>query len=369
MAKKRTPPPASPGALLRAKREANGWSQAEVAWALCLAERQMRALEADDYDKLPGRAYILGYWHNYANLLGISIDHAIEAHKSRLPTRGARIAVRAESRRAHGSLETARRRWALAFGALATVFIASLWLWQGRDNGFALLPPDLEWRWPAAPQAAPPAWNGTAVDTVDAIADASVLPEPNFSAAESADESPAVESADESPTDSTRLAHSESPRPRNEPPNHARNELSRPARNELSRPARNELSRHARNLLSGRATTESLAPPESPAPTQTATTANPAAAETVTETVTTETAEQIVLAVSEASWIEVHDGDGQRLLYRSVDRGARLTLRGALPFSVFIGNPAGVSVEYRGRRVPFTAARDGLFARFNIGVP
>ncbi|MDD9855725.1 MAG: helix-turn-helix domain-containing protein, partial [Gammaproteobacteria bacterium] len=168
MAKKRPPRSATPGKLLREQRELSGWSRAEVAWALCLAERQLRALEADDYANLPGRAYILGYWRNYANLLGVSIDHAIDAHKSGLPPRGARIALRAESRQAHGVLEQARQRWALAFGAAAVVFLAALWVWQGADDGLSLalpsLSPGADWRkWPGAVEESPPAapaWNG-----------------------------------------------------------------------------------------------------------------------------------------------------------------------------------------------------------------
>jgi len=53
------------------------------------------------------------------------------------------------------------------------------------------------------------------------------------------------------------------------------------------------------------------------------------------------------------------------LLGRKVAPGARLTLRGAPPFAVYLGNPSAVSVAYRGRQVAFAA--DGRFARFRVG--
>jgi len=345
VAKKRPPRSATPGKLLREQRELSGWSRAEVAWALCLAERQLRALEADDYANLPGRAYILGYWRNYANLLGVSIDHAIDAHKSGLPPRGARIALRAESRQAHGVLEQARQRWALAFGAAAVVFLAALWVWQGADDGLSLalpsLSPGADWRkWPGAVEESPPAapaWNG-AVDAAGGagpgVADASVLPEPNFPESAATEDSTvqlAVESAADSPVDS---------------------------------PANSSGNAAAAQSTAAQITVAAVAA-DAPAATNTT-----AAAATVPAPAIDKTPpEQIILAVREQSWIEVHDGDGRRLIYRSVARGARVTLRGALPFSVFIGNPAGVSVEYRGQPVAFTAGRDGLFARFSIGAP
>jgi len=342
VAKKRPPRSATPGKLLREQRELSGWSRAEVAWALCLAERQLRALEADDYANLPGRAYILGYWRNYANLLGVSIDHAIDAHKSGLPPRGARIALRAESRQAHGVLEQARQRWALAFGAAAVVFLAALWVWQGADDGLSLalpsLSPGADWRkWPGAVEESPPAapaWNG-AVDAAGGagpgVADTTVLPEPNFPESEAT-----VPLAAESAVDS--------------PANSAAN-LAGNAAAAQSTAAQITVAAVAADNSAATNTTAAAATTAAPVPT------------------TTPPPEQIILAVREQSWIEVHDGDGRRLIYRSVARGARVTLRGAAPFSVFIGNPAGVSVEYRGQPVAFTAGRDGLFARFNIGAP
>ncbi|HEY3180869.1 MAG TPA: RodZ domain-containing protein [Casimicrobiaceae bacterium] len=57
------------GAQLRAAREAAGWSQEAVAQQLKLAPRQVRAIEDDDYARLPGRTFVRGFVRNYARLV------------------------------------------------------------------------------------------------------------------------------------------------------------------------------------------------------------------------------------------------------------------------------------------------------------
>ena len=62
------------GAYLRASREAAGLSVDVVAQQLKLAPRQVRAIEEDDYARLPGRTFVRGFVRNYARLLGIDSD-------------------------------------------------------------------------------------------------------------------------------------------------------------------------------------------------------------------------------------------------------------------------------------------------------
>lgn len=61
----------SPGAVLRAAREARGESVSEVAFALKLNPRQIAALEADNFSALPGMAFVRGFLRNYARYLGL----------------------------------------------------------------------------------------------------------------------------------------------------------------------------------------------------------------------------------------------------------------------------------------------------------
>lgn len=62
------------GARLKRERESQGVSMADVAHALRLSEKQIAALEADEYQKLPGRTFVRGFIRNYARLVQLDAD-------------------------------------------------------------------------------------------------------------------------------------------------------------------------------------------------------------------------------------------------------------------------------------------------------
>lgn len=63
-----------PGQRLRTAREAAGLTQAEIASRMRLSVSYIRALEADDYDRLPKAAFVRGYIKNYAKLVNLPGD-------------------------------------------------------------------------------------------------------------------------------------------------------------------------------------------------------------------------------------------------------------------------------------------------------
>ena len=63
-----------PGQRLRSGREAAGLTQAEIANRMHLSVSNIRALEADDYDRLPKAAFVRGYIKNYAKLVNLPGD-------------------------------------------------------------------------------------------------------------------------------------------------------------------------------------------------------------------------------------------------------------------------------------------------------
>jgi cytoskeleton protein RodZ len=65
------------GARLRAAREATGLSVDAVAQQLKLAPRQVKALEDDDWQHLPGRTFVRGFARNYARFVHIDPDAVI----------------------------------------------------------------------------------------------------------------------------------------------------------------------------------------------------------------------------------------------------------------------------------------------------
>lgn len=62
------------GDLLRTAREAKGWDCMRVAQSLRLSERQVQAIEFNDWPSLPGNTMIRGFVRNYARL--VQIDSA-----------------------------------------------------------------------------------------------------------------------------------------------------------------------------------------------------------------------------------------------------------------------------------------------------
>ncbi|BCB27778.1 XRE family transcriptional regulator [Sulfurimicrobium lacus] len=67
----------SAGTKLARAREAQDLSVADVARALRLSVKQVEALEASDYDNLPGRTFVRGFVRNYARLVNLDPDRMV----------------------------------------------------------------------------------------------------------------------------------------------------------------------------------------------------------------------------------------------------------------------------------------------------
>ncbi len=69
----------SPGKQLAEAREGLGLTQEEVAQALKITVHFVRAIEADDFDRLPGDTFARGYLRLYAELLALDAAPLLEA--------------------------------------------------------------------------------------------------------------------------------------------------------------------------------------------------------------------------------------------------------------------------------------------------
>lgn len=69
------------GAMLREARGNSGLSVLEVAERLFLTEHYVHALEAGEYDKLPGEVYVKGYIKSYAQLLRLDAQQFMDAYR------------------------------------------------------------------------------------------------------------------------------------------------------------------------------------------------------------------------------------------------------------------------------------------------
>lgn len=70
----------TPGSKLARAREAQDMSVADVARTLRLGVKQVEALEAQDYDKLPERTFVRGFVRNYARLVNLDPDALVAAY-------------------------------------------------------------------------------------------------------------------------------------------------------------------------------------------------------------------------------------------------------------------------------------------------
>lgn len=125
----------SAGAQLARAREALGMSLADVANALRLSVRQVEAIEADDYDKLPGRTFVRGFMRNYARLVNLDPDLLLAAC---LPSQQEPQAqeIQAPSQHIRFS-EHHRKPWLkwLAIGFVAVALISwSVMMWLGPES-------------------------------------------------------------------------------------------------------------------------------------------------------------------------------------------------------------------------------------------
>ncbi|HEX7044752.1 MAG TPA: RodZ domain-containing protein [Burkholderiales bacterium] len=78
---------------------------------------------------------------------------------------------------------------------------------------------------------------------------------------------------------------------------------------------------------------------------------------------------RLVLRMHEDSWADVRDARQRRLLYETVPAGSVVTVEGVPPISVFLGNVAGVDVEFEGKPYDAMRHRRGDVARFTLGRP
>jgi cytoskeleton protein RodZ len=130
------------GATLAAAREAKGLDMADVAARLKLTPRQIEALEAEDWSRLPSAVFVRGFVRNYARILDLDPESLVppvnvtaSATKTiTAPSAGVRLGQSPVS------------RWALIVisgMALFLLVVALLynWLRRGEDTLLAAAPP------------------------------------------------------------------------------------------------------------------------------------------------------------------------------------------------------------------------------------
>lgn len=124
-----------PGATLRAARQSQGYSIAEVAQVLKFGVRQLEALENDDYSTLQGATFLRGFVRSYARFLRLDEVPLLAALEPQAPLAVAEMHV-AESMNAEmptGVQDPSKRVYWLA-GFVLLLGGVAWFAWQGQDT-------------------------------------------------------------------------------------------------------------------------------------------------------------------------------------------------------------------------------------------
>lgn len=304
---------AGPGRLLRRAREQAGLSIEDLGAQIKLARGTLDSLERDDFATLSEPVYVRGYYRKLSKVLPVSEAALLSAYESQVapkaPSPPSKLILAGENDLGGSSRVSAR----LVTGVLVTgLLIGALAFWGStRDpNDSAEVVPALD---PvAAPEAAPP-------------------PSAGLSSAEAAAVAPAEAEATVAPA----LA---------------------------GNPGISASLTLAPSLSQLPATTS-----PTPTPTPTPAAAAPAPAALAPAGLLATGHAEVQLQFNSTSWTRIEDASGKSLLSGVIQAGDRQTLNGEAPFSIFLGNAPGVSIQFNGQQVDMVKYTKGNnTARFTL---
>jgi cytoskeleton protein RodZ len=315
------------GGKLKAAREAAGLSVDAVAQQLKLAPRQVKALEDDDWHRLPGRTFVRGFARNYARFVQLDPDAVLAL----LPTPDASPALErptlAASPRPMGEIPVERVakpaavRWLLALLLLAV--IVGIAYYESPQLPLHL-PASTPW---SAPETSSPPAPTTAADTPPAHAVPGTA-----SGATSALPSPIAGGAPAASDDGASPKGAEST-----PPGSAITPLPIPSTTDAG----------TASAPAAAAGTSSGAPA--------AGTSGVAQAEV-----------PLVLAFKGTSWAEVKDAKGRVVLQMTGGPGMTQTVSAMPPLELALGNAREVGVTFRGQALDLSPYTRGNVARVSL---
>lgn len=353
---------ASPGGLLRRRREQRALSVAEVAKRLHLDAGIIEALEKDDYTRIASPVYARGYLASYARLVEADGERISALFDNIAPAEPPAIAPAVKPpMQVSSSHHGLRALSCLIVLGLIVLFV----IWYRGHFSTGTLPVDMTMdEAPPAPamSAAAPAALPAPAPVTDMASAAPVeagalrpetqagAPQPQTQAGTGADSMPpalapapfvaalAGEAADEA-APAREAGQAAMPGPGLPAPQTSQTGPPPPGINAAAPPA-------------------SVAVPENTENDETETIIAPAAPAAAPDS--------LRLTFSEDSWVEVYDADENRLFRDLALSGEEHLIEGAAPFRILFGFSPGVMVEFNGERVEHAAyARYGI-ARFTL---
>lgn len=116
----------SPGKMLKKLREEYGYSPEKVSQSLYITAHYVKALEDDNYSKLPGHTFIKGYYKAYAEFLGADTEHVLNCYLNYLENssqEGTQAAQADEIKNRNKSI-----LWVTALIVLIGVIAGGIWM-------------------------------------------------------------------------------------------------------------------------------------------------------------------------------------------------------------------------------------------------
>lgn len=355
----------SPGAKLRVARESKGMSLEQLAKETLLTPRYLKALEADDYDTLPGTTFVRGYLRRYAGVVGVSADELVAEFDAIWQARTAAAVLVADNKpqvahkpAAYSSSASSRRTF---FTRTARQFpLATLLSWGSVILLLALLLGSLFWN--DSTTVKPAQETNETIDLNAAVAPtpATVI-EPSVTTAASAEalsnapvavvgaESPAVAIPDASAAAPTATA-----------PTAAATTALAPA----ARPTPKPVVPAATPVI---APTPSPAAASTAAPTTTIPVVSLPAAPAEAAAPVPPRSDTLSFNFTGKSWISVRDSTGQELVYGLKNAGQSVTVTGQPPFAINIGSVRDTQMSRNGTPINLKPYTRGEIASFRLG--
>jgi len=339
----------SPGQKLKKHREELGLSHNRVADALHMTAHYVKALETDQYDKLPGKTFVKGYFRAYAKLLDVDVEEVMTCYERYVSALEESEETEAKVIRAKKAYDQ-NMRWMICAALIIVMVIGVSWWYSSHKSSSATMaasPPANVAR--AETAASPVAPRVTAqsqaeqanaamtliatLDQADLVERAATAPEGDSEDSLDAAGVVAASAAQAAGTDLA-VAMTE-------------NDLEAP----VSAPDAIEASpvTVAADAMAEDVTTPGLTPAGLPDDTIVE------LADSRQVNLESEGNDLLQVHFSGASWIEVDNGENTRLYNDMLSNGDDLTIRGMAPFNVLVGDANMVDITFNSRAVDLTS--------------
>jgi len=339
----------SPGQKLKKHREELGLSHNRVADALHMTAHYVKALETDQYDKLPGKTFVKGYFRAYAKLLDVDVEEVMTCYERYVSALEESEETEAKVIRAKKAYDQ-NMRWMICAALIIVMVIGVSWWYSSHKSSSATMaasPPANVAR--AETAASPVAPRVTAqsqaeqanaamtliatLDQADLVERAATAPEGD---SEDSLDAAGVVAASAAQAAGTDLAVAM-----------AENDIEAP----VSAPDAIEASpvTVAADAMAEDVTTPGLTPAGLPDDTIVE------LADSRQVNLESEGNDLLQVHFSGASWIEVDNGENTRLYNDMLSNGDDLTIRGMAPFNVLVGDANMVDITFNSRAVDLTS--------------